>query len=683
MFKKTFTVKECVHSAVLRISGLGMYEAYINGKKVHDTYFEPGESVYEKTVYYNVFNVGSLIKKGKNDIVVWIGNGFYHNEKNTDDRLNRAPEIIGERMLACQLEILTAYDMTVIESDESWLCSDSPVVSSNWLGGEVYDDNVVPCWSSHAQFAKKPLFRMKRKEYPSVIEYEKIMSVSAKILENGNTLIDFGKNFAGTYIFSAKAPRGTRINFYFSEVLNDDGTVNQKDFWGKIYDTYIFGNSENISYTPKFVYHGFRYIEIEGLCVDVSNFIGIRLHCGNKRISYLKTDNKTVNKIHRIISNSLEDNMQSVITDCPHREKLGWTEVYQLLFSTYAFNFDLKDYYKKLLFDLADAQREDGSIPSIVPPFTKGIKVHALRQGKDDTPNDPSWCGAIILAAYEYYRFYGDRDILQQLYPYMQKYLSYISSLSVNHLLPVENLNRKLGDWMSCDSPDVTFILSSVYYRLYDTMSKIAEIINADNIFENEKHLIKNEINTAYFNGRYYDNNSQSANAVALAYGICAKKNEAAVFDSLLNSVIKNDCRLTVGEVALKPLFDMLCKFGKGNIAYKVLINAYSDFTKSKTTLPESWDGRFSQNHAMLGVGDSFFFEHLAGISYSAGFEKIMLNPYFPDDINAFSLDLKTPEGQINISWERKEEGICYLCNHDKNICVIFNGDCIFSENIL
>lgn len=673
VFKKDFVIDQHVTSAHLYVSGLGMFEAYINGKKVHNTYFEPGESVFNKTVYYNKFDVSKFVVSGKNEIMVWLGNGFYYNEENNDNRLNRTPKILGERMFFCNLEI---NEKSVIKTDETWYCSKSPLTSSNWLGGEVFDDRITFSWEKNAKIADTPKFELKKKFFPSITAHEEIKPVSKIILDNGNVLVDFGRNFAGTYIFTAKAPKDTVVNFYFGEVIDDNNRVNQKDFWGKIYDTYIFGDNEAI-YTPKFVYHGFRYIEVEG--IKDFNITGIRLHADNKRISILKTDSKIINTIHSIINNSLEDNMQSVLTDCPHREKLGWTEVYQLLFTTYNFNFDLRDYYKKLLLDLADAQNKKGSIPSIVPPFTKGIKVHALKDGEDKTPNDPSWCGAIIFAGYEYYKFYKDKVFLSELYPYMQNYIKYIKSKSADYLLPEENLNRKLGDWMAKDNSSVSFITSCVYYRLFDTMSKIADILGKKNIYTEEKVHIKKAINSKYFKGKYYDSNSQGVNAIALAYGICDEKQ--AVFKSLLSSVVENNCQLTVGEVALKPLFDMLSGFGRKDIAYKVLINAYAPFTKNKTTLPESWDGKNSQNHAILGEGDSFLFEHIAGISYSAGFEQVELNPYLPDDINYFELSFNSPNGLIEITLERKENIVHCTCKHSANIKVKCSNN-IFTEKI-
>ena len=653
VFQKTFELNSDIKEAKVQISGLGLFELYINGKKAHDSYFEPGESVYEKTVYLCEFDITRFLVRGKNTVTIYLGNGFYHNDKNQSDRLNRTPKVLGEYMLLCQIDITdTDGNTQTVITDDSWLCSKNKITDSVWLGGEACDDRIEYDFSLPVKEIAFPFGELKKKDFPSVKAIKTITPVSSFKTKSGNTVIDFGINFAGTYIFLAAAPKDTKVDFYFGEILNEDGSVNQKDFWGNIYDTYIFSDMP-ASYTPKFIYHGFRYIEVIGLEVDETDFIGIMLHTDNKPVSDFHCDNETVNHIHRVITRSIEDNMQSVMTDCPHREKLGWTEVYQLLFTTVAYNYDVKDYWKKLLFDLADAQDENGSIPSIVPPFTKGLKVHALRDGNDLTPNDPSWCGALILAGLEYYKFYGDKELLKSLYPYMKKYLAYLDTMSENYLLPSKNLNRDLGDWMAIDKPSVTFVVSCVYYRLYNAIAEIADILNEPDTYNKTAEKIKTAVNQRFYKGGYYDNNSQSSNALALAYGLTDNKE---VFENLVNSVISNDCRLTVGEVALKPLFDVLCNNGRQDIAYNVFINAYAPLCENRTTLPESWDGRFSQNHAMLGAGDAFLFEHIAGIKNEGiAFDKITFSPYLPDDISELNLVLNLPNDEVKVHLSRQD----------------------------
>jgi alpha-L-rhamnosidase len=203
-------------------------------------------------------------------------------------------------------------------------------------------------------------------------------------------------------------------------------------------------------------------------------------------------------------------------------------------------------------------------------------------------------------------------------------------------------------------------------------MEKIATILNVDNHYTTEKQLIKDAITKEFYHSGFYDNNSQSANALAIAYDLSTDIN---VVDNLVKAVKENDYHLTVGEIALKPLFDVLCDYGYSDIAYNVLINTYGSFVDTHTTLPENWNGKSSQNHAMLGAGDAFFFEHLAGIQNAGvAFDKVMLSPTFPNDINNFNVNFKTKNGNISVKWQRQNDKIILNCTHDKRILVEYKN---------
>ncbi len=212
VLRKRFFLADTVASAKVFISGLGLFELHINGRKAHDTYFEPGESVYEKTVFYSVFDATSHLRPGENEITVYLGNGFYYNPPAQTDRLNREPAILGEYMLLCQLEV---NDLVYLCSDESWECADGPITESVWLGGETYDATVatvVPQFDKDVKVVEHfPLGHLKQRLHPPVKAIRTIHPQIAKTLPNGNTLIDFGMNFAGTYIFQGKGRRGQKI----------------------------------------------------------------------------------------------------------------------------------------------------------------------------------------------------------------------------------------------------------------------------------------------------------------------------------------------------------------------------------------------------------------------------------------------------------------------------------------
>lgn len=182
-------------------------------------------------------------------------------------------------------------------------------------------------------------------------------------------------------------------------------------------------------------------------------------------------------------------------------------------------------------------------------------------------------------------------------------------------------------------------------------MAEIADVINEPDFYSETAKIIKDAVNRSFYKKGYYDNNSQSANALALAYGLT---DSSDVFENLVKSIVDNNYRLTVGEVALKPLFDVLCCNGRQDVAWELFLNAYAPLCENRTTLPESWEGKYSQNHAMLGAGDAFLFEHIAGIrNTGTAFDSISFNPYLPEDINELSLSYDSPGEKIRIHLTR------------------------------
>ncbi len=675
LFFTSFTLNKEIKSATALASGLGLFELNINGKKASDTFFEPGETCFNKNTYYVTYDVTDKIKSRENIVKAYMGNGFYHNAE-CNNRYNRSPKIWGEIMFLCQIEI-TFIDGTkaVIATNKNWQCCKSPVTENVWLGGEDYDANLEDSFTDTqgVRIVKNlPFEKLERKNYNSLKCVETVNPVNIYHLENGDYTVEFSKNFAGVFTFSAKLPRDTVIKFKPAECINKDLTVNQKSsVFGneEIYDTFK-SNGGYYAYTPKFVYHGFKYLQISGIPQNCEfEITGLMIRCDNKVISHLETSNENLNKIHEMIKQSISDNMYNVITDCPHREKLGWLEVSHLMYEAIAYNFDISSYSEKIVNDMVNAQKEHGGIPSIVPPLTVGIKTHALRQGNDDTPNDPNWCGAIILVPYYTYLTYGNKEILYNNYEPMKRYIDYLGSLTKNYLLPKENLNRDLGDWLAIEKTDITFVVSCCYYQLTDTMSKIADILNNKEDFEHYKVIaqkVKDSINNSFLNNGTYLNSTQCALALPLYLGIVPKELENEIAMQLFKAVEKADFHLTTGEVALKPLLYCLSKYGKSEYAYRIIMNdtppSYNYFIKQgKTTLPESWDGRedFSQNHCMAGHGEYWIFENLVGIKNDGiAFNQTVIEPYFPHDLTFLNASYETSKGKIDVSWKREKDNV-------------------------
>lgn len=520
-----------VRSARVYASGLGMFEMYINGQKTTDAVFEPGESNYNRKVFYVSYDITDKLKSGKNAAGVYLGKGFYHNTKADGSRRNRAPRIWGPLMFLAQIEV------SYTDGKKDIFCTDS-----SWENCCIFDEKDCPF-----EF-------LQAKNYNSVKPIEEVPVVSCKKLDSYDYIVEFGKNFAGTFTFTADVPNGTKLDFWPGE-RTEGGHV--KPDYGAIYDSYIGNGFEGQSYTPKFVYHGFAYLEIKGMEeVSVDMIKGYAVHCDNEITGILRTSSDDINRIHQMIRNSIGDNMYHVFTDCPHREKLGWLE---------------------------EAQRSNGSVPSIVPPFTVGKETHRLRENSDDdTPNDPSWCGSCILVPWYSYQLYGDMQQLKKAYPSMKRYMKYLRSImeksNTEFILEDTDLNRDLGDWEGIEQSDVSLVVTAVCYKLADTMSHIAGILGISRDKEDYTRFaqnIKSAFNEKWFHREtaVYNNGTQAENGIPLDYDMVPDGYQKKVVENIIKNIVKRDGHLSAGEVGLKSVFMGLSRYGYTDLVYKMVMN--------------------------------------------------------------------------------------------------------------
>lgn len=678
VFIKEFMVDRQISRAMVYISAPGMYELHINGTKASETFFEPGETCYDKKVFYSSHDVNSLLSMGNNTLFVYLGKGFYYNTP-VENRFNRTPKAWGELMLWCQLEIeFHDGSKMVLGTDETWLTADGPLMESCWLGGEDYDARMMKhlfdssVWRNADAVTELPFERIEARKYPPVKIAETFRPISIIHLENGDYTVDFGTNFAGTYQFCTSAKTGQKVYFYPAENINEDGSVNQdstKFGIHKIYDTYTFAGSTREVYMPKFVYHGMRYLQISGIEVTEDMICGYSLRCSNEAAGKIETSNSDINSINKIINRSISDNMLHVMTDCPHREKLGWLEVPHLLYNTIADNYNIAAYARKITADICDAQWANGSVPSIVPPYTTGLKEHALRNGTDTTPNDPIWCGAIIMIPFYSYKRYGDTVLLKNTYPAMDAYMHYLSSLSEEYLIQSASLNRDLGDWVALEETSVTFAVSCMYYQLAHTMAAISAVLDCPDkeiCYSSLAEKIKKAIHKTFFHADTitYDTGSQTANALPLFLKIAPEGDRRELLQNIIRGVKANGYHFTTGEFGMNPLLSVLSENGYCELVYRMLLNntppSYKYFIDlSKTSLPETWTGDWSQNHCILGHGGGWLYEYLAGIRNDGiAFDKIIIDPYFPPDMKWLSVKLETPKGPVSLAWTRENEMI-------------------------
>lgn len=690
LFAKDFSLSAKVKKARAYVSGLGLYEMTINGEKVSENYFEPGESDYDETIFYMTYDVTDLLKQGENTVGMMLGGANYRMVDTTNasaeyQRYQKLSSVCGVLKCMVQLEIeLEDGTQIVIASDDSWKWSTGGIRFSSWYGGEDYDARLEQeGWDSPgfdrsgwetAVLAAKPKGTLKSRCYPPLVAIEQWKAVA--VLETGNAgeyIIDFGKNFAGIFQASIRGTKGSEVRFYPGERLNKDGTLDQSTSTHSshlpLYDSYIFGEKEEGIYAPTFNYHGFRYLRVTGLSYqpNTEDFTGIFISTASEKVSTFKTNDETLNKLHEIILRSANSNMYNTLTDCPHIEKLGWLEVPNLMYESLAYNFDINNLMRKIARDTTDNQMQNYKNGQPVGQVTTTAPEYAWFGG--EFREDPTWGGAAIMVPYQSYLYYGDLQLLQEQYPTMVRYIEYLKNNKSNGNL----LQHGLGDWGNSFDPStpVELAVSCTYYCLADTMAKSAEILGKGEDAETYRTLaedIKKAINLNYFNRKTKSyGKSQACNAMPLYYGIVEEEYKEAVFENLITQIRKDNSHLTTGEIALKPLFHVLADNGRSDIVYDMMsadsMPSYYYFVKQgSTSLPEFWDMDRSQNHIMMGHIESWLFEYLAGIKNTGiGFDTLEISPYFTDKLDYVDASTEGVNGTIRSYWRRENGQITLI----------------------
>ena len=688
IFGKAFSVSGEVERARVYCTGLGLFQLNVNGEAATEALYEPGETNFDKTCYYVTYDVTDKLLAGENAMGVYLGKGFYYNVTNSG-RYNRSEKAWGPLLLRVQLEITYTDGRTqVVNTDQTWRYTKGPLAESCWLGGEDYvaanahDGFDRPGydytgWETPLLVEKDdlPFERLTAKAYPSITVQETLEAVSVTQLEEEVFLVDLGRNFAGTFSFTGTLEAGQRVEFWPAEVIYDTGYINTTAIGSPIFDSYTADQDGEVTYSPKFNYHGFRYLEVHGLrSLTAEQIRGYVVHCDNAETGVLNTDSEVVNAIHTIIRRSIADNMYNVLTDCPQREKLGWMECMNLMYSSIAYNYDIAAWAQKFSNDIIEAQKDSGSVPSIVPPLTVGHGAHLLTEGPDDTPNDPSWCGSAVLYPWYTYQTYGNLAQLQKAWPSMQAYMEYLQTLvdkNEPYILEETDVNRLLGDWYATEQTSVTFVITLSYYQLVKTMVAVAEVLGDRAVLEQYVGLeeeVRQAVQETFYHAstHSYDTGSQTANGMPLYLGLVPESERPGVLESLVNSIVSNGYHLTSGEVGLGPVLSALSQNGYSDVAYRMVTNRtqpsyYYLWSIGKTTLTEAWSGADSQNHCMLGMGEAWLYRYLGGLENTGvGYDTCKIAPYLPDDMGELEVSVGTPYGTLSNHWTRTGDTVIY-----------------------
>ena len=688
ILKRDFTARKNIVDAIVYVCGLGHYQLELNGMKVGDSEFAPLWSEYSKTVYYNVFDVTSLIRgASKNDISVLLGNGFYNVQRG--NRYAKLQMSFGAPKLLLRLEIRYKDGSTqIIKSAEGWKYCLSPITFNSIYGGESYDATLENNMPLHpAKIVEAPEGEMIPQTAPPVKVMERYnifnwsripsdsLAAAAKAMKRDSVsptaiVADMGQNLSGFPEISVYGRRGQKIIIYVGEKLTPQGAVNQRETGRQHYYEYTLKGQGLDYWHPHFSYYGYRYIQVEGAVMQgqpnpdnlpvIYALNSCFVYNSAKEVSTFKCSNDLFNKAHLLIERAERSNMQAVLSDCPHREKLGWLEQDHLNGRSLLYNYDMTSYIPKIIRDITDTQRPNGMVPTTAPQYVSFGNLF------DDSPE---WGSALIILPFMYYEQYGDSTLITRNYPSMKQYLAYLTSRAENNIL-----DFGLGDWYDYGpwtagfSRNTPVALVATAHYIYDLQ-----------LMQQAAKMVGNEEDGLYFSVLYdkvvksfneqlyhpdscsYATGSQCANALPLFLGICGENSEG-VLQSLIKDIEKHGYRLTTGDVGNRYLIQSLARHGKDELVYK-MFNHYDapgygfQLKFGATTLTEQWDPRHgsSWNHFMMGQLDEWLFMSLAGIRQQEGtygMKHLIIEPKLIDGLTSISASTETLYGKVAIDIE-------------------------------
>lgn len=691
LLRREFAVKPNLRRAMVNICGLGQYELSLNGKKVGNDFLSPGWTKYNKTCLYDTCDITSELHQGKNAIGIELGNGMYNNPGG--GRFTKFKGSFGPQKAIAQIRLEYADGSTeTLGTDDNWHATAGPITFSSIYGGEDLDARLVqPGWNKvgfdESQWRPATVREGPGGELrgfscaaPPIREFEIHKPVDSHTLANGDVVFDLGQNAAHVPKISVTGPVGAKVRLIPSELLDGDGAANQSSMGaghrGSIWCEFTKGTDGEESWSPKFFYVGCRYVQVHltsaltnGPLPRVKSLTATVIQSSSEPVGEFECSNTLFNRIRKLVRWAQRSNMVSLMTDCPHRERLGWLEQDHLNGPALRYEFDLARLFAKTINDIADSQLTNGIVPTTAPEYTIFRTSGDTNHLRNMFGDSPEWSATFILVPWQQYQFDGDLDLFRKHYDAMKAYLAYLGRRADDSIV-----DYGLGDWydLGPKKPGISQLTpialtaTAFYYYDAEIMRRAAGLLNRP---EDEQHYfeltkqIRTAFNNKFYNStnRCYATDSQCANAIPLVMGICEPENRSAVLDAIVRDVRSHDNGLTAGDVGYQYLLRALADGGRNDVIFEMNNQTNKpgygmQLAKGKTSLTEAWDGGSSQNHFMLGQIQEWFYHDLAGIQNapgSAGFKNIVINPQPVGDVTWAKASYDSIRGKIVSDWKR------------------------------
>ena len=719
LFRKDILIKKEVRSATVFITAHGLYEAFINGKRIGDAYLTPGWTSYNKRLQYQGYDVTTLLQNNTNAIGVMLGSGWYRGYLAWGDLKN----IFGKELgLLFQLHIKYADGSSdIIGSDESWKSSTGAIQNSEIYHGEINDAGKEKTGWSDAGYDDKNWDAVSTKNYNNNIltatynepvkKHEIFKPAKIFTTPLGEQVIDFGQNLVGFVQLKISGKAGGKITIYHAEVLDKKGNFYIENLrLAKQQNTYILSGKGEEIFAPHFTFQGFRYIKVEGFPGELKpeNFTAVALYSDMKPTGNFSTSNALLNQLQHNIQWGQKGNFLDVPTDCPQRdERLGWTGDAQAFSRTATFNMQVNNFFAKWLKDVAADQLPNGSVPYVIP--------NVLGEG---AAGSTGWADVATIIPWNMYLAYGDKRMLEQQYASMKAWVDYMQGKSSNDLW---NTGFHFGDWLFYrpdDDNDGRSAITDKYliaqcFFAHSTKLLIsaAKVIGKDDDVKKYETLLT-KIKTAFVkeyvtpSGRLVSG-SQTAYVLALNFDMLPESLRESAAARLVQNIKDYNNHLTTGFLGTPYLCHVLTRFGYHDMAYTLLMQeTYPSWLypvkMGATTIWERWDGQKpdstfqtpgmnSFNHYAYGAIGDWMYRVIAGIDTDnepdcVGYKKIIIKPHvdgkilagndkdesgvgignFKSTVNKSGLlsnaaaELETYYGKISSAW-KIENGILYL----------------------
>ncbi|MBK8089782.1 MAG: family 78 glycoside hydrolase catalytic domain [Chitinophagaceae bacterium] len=686
--RKEFISKPAVKRATVYLSGLGMYELYINGKKIGDQVLAPNPTDYRKTYFCNTHDVTSLIKAGNNAIATVLGNGRFFTMRQNYKTYKHNTFGFPKLLLQLEIEYTDGTTKTVV-SDESWkLNVDGPIRTNNEYDGEEYDARKeFTGWTNagfsdskwmQAELVQSPEGKMAAQMSEPMKVMQTIKPVSIKKTAGGKYILDMGQNFAGWIkLQNINGKKGDKITLRFAESLQTNGEIfvaNLRD--AKVTNVYTFGNSPlgKEGWQPSFVYNGFRYVEVSSFpgTPVLNNFEGKLVYDAFETTGSFVSSNATLNTVHKNAWWGIASNYKGMPVDCPQRnERQPWLGDRVIGAMGEGYLFDNAKLYAKWMQDIEESQTNEGSIPDVAPAFWNYYS------------DNITWPAAYITITNHLYNQFGDITPVKKHYSSMKKWIFYMKD---KYLVDDIMTKDKFADWCvppedlklihAKDSSRLTdgkLIASAYYFKLLSYMQRFAKLTGNDadgKVYEELADKIRIAFQNKFYNPakQCYSNNTITANLLPLYFGICPDSLREKVFANIYTKIrIESKGHISTGLIGTQYLFRGLTEYNQNELAYTLASNTtYPSYgymaANGATTIWELWNGNTadpgmnSQNHVMM-LGDLliWYYENLAGIrsdKTEVGFKKIIMKPSVPAGLDFVKASYKSMHGLIKSEWK-------------------------------